>query len=120
MSNTTTKHTIRLKRAYDDVAKADGFRILVDRIWPRGVSKDKAQIDEWLKEVGPSTDLRKWFGHDPDKFDEFAHKYKDELSGSDAFKDLKSLVDDHKTVTLVYSAKDETHNQAVVLKDLLK
>lgn len=116
---TTSGTTIRLKRAYDDAAKADGFRVLVDRIWPRGVSKDKARIDEWLKDVGPSTQLRKWFGHDPEKFDEFADKYRDELSGSDAFARLKDIVAGHRTVTLVYSAKDEEHNQAVVLKDLL-
>lgn len=111
---------IRLKRAYQDADDHDGMRVLVDRMWPRGVSKDKAQIDEWLKDVAPSSDLRKWFGHDPQKFDEFSRRYADELRGSDAFDRLKTLVDDNSVVTLVFGAKDETHNQAVVLRSLLE
>lgn len=116
----SSKHQVRIKRVYDDAAKADGFRVLVDRIWPRGVTKEAAAIDEWLKEVGPSTELRKWFGHDPDKFDEFAKRYRAELKDSEALKTLRGFHREHGVLTLVFSAKDSEHNQAVVLRDLLK
>lgn len=110
---------VRIKRAYEDPASSDGYRVLVDRIWPRGVSKQEAAVDEWLKEVGPSNDLRKWFGHVPARFDDFAERYRAELADSAAFTQLREICADHKVVTLVYSAKDTEHNQAVVLAGLL-
>lgn len=115
--------TVRIKRAYEPAEASDGYRVLVDRIWPRGVSKERADVAIWLKEVGPSTALRKWFGHVPERFPEFEQRYRAELSGggaeSAAFEHLKQLVAEHPIVTLVYSAKDEQHNQAVVLQKLL-
>ncbi|WP_425308303.1 DUF488 domain-containing protein [Ammonicoccus fulvus] len=116
----SSKHEVRIKRVYDDAAKADGFRVLVDRVWPRGVTKEAAAIDEWLKEAGPSTELRKWFGHDPEKFEEFAKRYRSELNGSDAMETLRELHDEHGVLTLVFGAKDSEHNQAVVLRELLE
>ena len=98
---------------------SDGFRILVDRLWPRGIKKEKAQIDIWMKEVAPSTTLRKWFAHDPEKWPDFVSRYKKELHGSMAFQELMTLVKKHKTVTLLFSARDEAHNQAVALKKFL-
>lgn len=111
--------TVRIKRVYAPPASADGLRILVDRVWPRGVSKQKAAVDHWLKEVGPSTALRKWFGHKPERWAEFRHRYKKELAKNPAMKDLRVLAKARR-VTLVYSAHDEEHNQAVVLAELLK
>ncbi|HLQ86212.1 MAG TPA: DUF488 domain-containing protein [Salinisphaeraceae bacterium] len=114
---------IRLKRAYDDAADNDGTRILVDRVWPRGVSKEKARLDDWLKDVAPSTELRKWFGHDPDKWDEFSKRYRAELEDDDhaeAMDNLRSVYQDVGRLTLVFAAKDEEHNQAVVLKHVLQ
>lgn len=113
------KNPILIKRIYDDYDKHDGFRILVDRLWPRGVSKENAHIDEWAKEVAPSNELRQWFGHVPEKFTEFAKRYRQELESSQAFAELQQLVAKHPNVTLVYGAKDELHNQAVVLQQLL-
>lgn len=117
------KEMIKVKRVYEAAAPTDGYRVLVDRIWPRGVKKEVAAIDSWLKEVAPSTELRKWFGHDPERFDAFCQRYLAELKkkpANDAFSALQQIVKDHKTVTLVYGAKDETHNQAVVLAEELK
>jgi uncharacterized protein YeaO (DUF488 family) len=111
---------IRIKRVYDDPAKADGYRVLVDRLWPRGVKKVDLDHDEWLKEVAPSDELRKWFGHDPDRFGEFKKRYAAELKGSDALADLRRIGREHATVTLLYGAKDTEHNQAVVLRSLMK
>ena len=111
---------VAIKRVYGKPDATDGFRVLVDRLWPRGVSKEHAEVDEWLKDVGPSDDLRKWFGHVPDRFGEFATRYRAELATSEALSALKALVADHENVTLVYSAKDEEHNQAVVLRDVLQ
>lgn len=111
-----------MKRIYDEVSKEDGRRVLVDRIWPRGVSKEKAQLDEWMKELAPSSDLRKWFGHRADRFEEFKESYKKELSESaKSREDISKLSDwaDEGTVTLVYAAKDQEHNQAVVLRDYI-
>ena len=113
---------IYLKRAYDKVGEKDGKRVLVDRIWPRGKSKEELSIDHWLKDIAPSSDLRKWFDHDEDKFKEFEQKYKKELESGkqkEAFDELKELTKNH-AVTLIYGAKDTKHNQAVVLKKLLK
>lgn len=116
--------TIKLKRIYDDPSQNDGERILVDRIWPRGVSKEDAKLDEWLKEIGPSTDLRKWFNHDADKYTEFKKKYKEELKTGKQKEDLDKLKkfvhQSSGTVTLLFAAKDEDHNQAQVLKELVE
>ncbi len=109
---------ISIKRAYDAPAKADGIRVLVDRIWPRGIKKADAKIDIWLKEVAPSTKLRQWFGHDPEKWIDFRSKYLAELKENPAFIELKALSRKDK-ITLVYAARDEQHNNAVVLKNLL-
>lgn len=107
---------MRIKRVYESAADADGYRILVDRVWPRGMTKEAAHVDEWLKEAGPSTELRKWFGHVPERFDEFAERYRAELRGGEVLAHLKAVADEHDVVTLVYSAKDTDHNQAVVLR----
>lgn len=109
---------ISLKRAYEPPSESDGTRILVDRLWPRGVAKAKARIDLWLKDVAPSTELRKWFGHDPDRWADFQKKYRAELKGSAALAELRKLARQGH-VTLVYSARDELHNDAVVLKNIL-
>ena len=110
---------IKLKRAYEPKEKADGFRILVDRLWPRGIKKEDLEIDVWLKEVAPSSALRKWFNHDPEKWATFKTKYKAELKQSAMLGELKQFVKKYKKITLVYAAKNEEHNQAVVLKELL-
>src|SRR5690554_7367006 len=106
---------IRIKRAYEDAARSDGPRILVDRIWPRGVAKEDAELEAWLKGLAPSTDLRKWFGHDPEKWEEFRQRYLKELKKTEAADDLKelqSIVKEHKRITLVFAAKDTEHNNA--------
>jgi uncharacterized protein YeaO (DUF488 family) len=100
---------LRLKRAYEPAAPEDGMRILVDRLWPRGISKEKASLYEWEKEIAPSTELRQWFGHDPERWTEFQRRYRAEL------RELAKK----QTVTLVYGAHDEKHNDAVVLRDVL-
>lgn len=111
---------IILKRVYEPAEESDGCRILVDRLWPRGESKEKAAIDFWAKNAAPSNELRKWFNHDPDKWDEFQKKYREELDGNPAGVDeLKAAMKGKKMVTLLYGAKDEQHNQAVVLKQYL-
>lgn len=110
--------SVSLKRAYEPPAASDGKRILVDRLWPRGVAKAEAAIDLWLKDVAPSTELRKWFAHDPEKWPEFQKRYRAELEGSEALAELRKL-SRQGHVTLVYSAKDELHNDAVVLEKLL-
>ena len=115
---------IKLKRVYSAREKGDGFRILVDRIWPRGISKEKAQIDLWLKEIAPSTELRKFFGHLPERFPVFEEKYLEELMTDQekhlAVKQLAELCQNYPIVTLVYGAKNEQQNQAVVLKALME
>jgi uncharacterized protein YeaO (DUF488 family) len=110
---------IRLKRVYEDPSEEDGTRILVDRLWPRGLTKEKARVDLWLKEVAPSTELRKWFAHDPVKWPEFKARYKAELKhNSPQLAVLKQAITRGPT-TLLYGAKDTEHNEAVVLQDLL-
>lgn len=110
---------MRLKRVYDAPANDDGVRVLVDRVWPRGLSKEKARIDHWLKEVAPSTALRQWFGHDPARWAEFRRRYRAELAKNLAPIDtLRSLVHG-KPATLLYGARDKQHNQAVVLAEIL-
>lgn len=113
---------IRVERIYTKPADLNGYRILVDRLWPRGVSKVKARLDAWLKQVGPSDELRKWFDHDPAKFDEFKARYLVELAESPAYQEFKNIVQDQlktENVILLYGAKDQEHNQAVVLADKL-
>lgn len=111
---------IKIKRIYDDYTVDDGYRVLVDRLWPRGISKESAHIDLWLREIGPSNELRKWFAHDIQKWKEFAVKYKEELKDNTALLELKKIASNNGVVTLLYGAKDEAHNQAVVLLSLLK
>lgn len=110
-------YRFRIKRVYELPDKHDGRRILVDRLWPRGLTKEKASIDLWLKEIAPSTELRKWFDHDPGRWEEFKERYLDELkSNSEQIRLLKQELD-KGIVTLVYGAKDEEHNQAVVIQE---
>lgn len=111
---------IVIKRVYEPYSKEDGFRILVDRLWPRGLSKEKAKVDLWLKEVAPSDSLRKWFGHDPKKWEEFNRKYKEGLKEkSEEITQIKNAAKKFPKVTLVYGANDTEHNQAVVLWESL-
>ncbi|MBY7144804.1 DUF488 family protein [Virgibacillus sp. NKC19-3] len=115
---------VEIKRIYDKGStENDGVRVLVDRVWPRGISKEDAKLDHWMKEIGPSNDLRKWFGHDPDKYEAFKKKYKEELDSGkqqEALAELKEITKERdKNVTLLFAAKDEEHNQARVLKEIL-
>ncbi|WP_048190155.1 DUF488 domain-containing protein [Methanobacterium sp. SMA-27] len=111
----------KIKRAYQDPEDEDGYRILVDRLWPRGVSKEKAKFDLWMKEIAPSNELRKWFGHEPEKWGEFKNKYIDELAEKkELINQLCDMEKINKIVTMIYSAKDEKHNNAVVLLELLE
>jgi uncharacterized protein YeaO (DUF488 family) len=111
---------IKLKRAYDPVSPADGIRLLVERLWPRGLSKEKLKLDGWIREVGPTTELRKWFGHDPAKWTQFRRKYFRELeSHPETWRRIASLAR-RGTVTLVYSSHDEDHNNAVALREYLQ
>jgi uncharacterized protein YeaO (DUF488 family) len=110
---------VQIKRIYDDPAPGDGFRILVDRLWPRGVSKERAAIDLWCKDVAPSNELRMWFGHRPDRFADFTVKYIDELDRNPSTDELRKIVAANSTVTLLYGAKDETINHAVVVVNYL-
>jgi len=110
---------VKLKRAYELPAADDGTRVLVDRLWPRGVSKEHAALDQWMKDISPSTELRKWFGHDPARWEEFCRRYTEELhQNAERLSQLRSLTREGP-VTLVYSAHDEVHNDAIVLRDLL-
>ena len=112
---------VQIKRIYEPYDSSDGFRVLVDRLWPRGVSKEKAHADLWLKEIAPSNELRIWFGHEPAKWKDFEKKYRKELEGKkELMNRMKNLEKEHKKVTLLYGAKDTKHNNAVVLADLLK
>ncbi len=112
---------IKIKRAYQPADEGDGFRILVDRLWPRGVSKERAKLNLWLKDVAPSNELRKWFAHNPERWVGFQDKYREELKDKkEILKEIKDNEKEELTITLVYGAKDEDHNNAVVLRDLLK
>ena len=109
-----------MKRVYDAPSRTDGVRVLVDRLWPRGLTKERAAVDEWLKEQSPSAELRKWFGHEPDKWPDFQKRYKKELAAQkDALKSLRKMGKD-RTVTLLFGARDTEHNEAVVLKRVLE
>ena len=109
--------SIKIKRVYEAPDPSDGKRILIDRLWPRGLTKEKADVDLWLKEIAPSTELRKWFGHDPEKWEEFKKKYRAELRENNGQVQLLKDEMDKGDVTLVYGAKDEEHNDAVVIQE---
>jgi uncharacterized protein YeaO (DUF488 family) len=111
--------SIQIKRAYEEPDREDGTRILVDRLWPRGLTKEKARVDLWLKDVAPSTELRKWFAHDPTKWAEFRSRYIEELKRNSEQLSLLRQEAAKGTVTLVYGAKDQQHNEAVILQRLL-
>ena len=108
---------LKIKRVYGNPSKEDGMRILVDRLWPRGLTKEKAAIDLWLRGIAPSTELRKWFAHDPKKWNEFRKKYLQELKDNEEQVFILKKYVKNRTVTLVYGAKDEEHNEAEVLKE---
>jgi uncharacterized protein YeaO (DUF488 family) len=111
---------VRLKRVYEPAASSDGERILIDRIWPRGVTRRQAELDEWARELAPSTELRSWFAHDPDRFGEFRHRYTAELAGQqEKLRELRRRARTG-TLTLVYAARDSEHNDAVVLAEVLR
>jgi len=111
---------VRLKRAYEPAASSDGYRVLIDRLWPRGVSRERAQLDEWERELPPSTELRQWFGHEPSRFEEFRRRYIAELrSERPRIGELRRRAREG-TLTLVYSARDTEHNDAVVLAEVLR
>ena len=108
------------KRVYEEPSADDGYRVLVDRLWPRGVARADAKLDEWMQDIAPSTEVRERFGHDPAKWDEFRAAYKAELAETpERIEQLRELEQRHGTVTLLYGAKDEQHNQAVVLQEVL-
>jgi len=110
---------VKLKRAYESPAAADGTRVLIDRLWPRGISKKKAALDQWMKDIAPSNQLRKWFGHDPARWNEFRRRYAAEVhKNPHLLEQLRSVARDGP-ITLVYSARDEAHNDAIVLRDLI-
>lgn len=112
---------IKLKRVYEEASADDGWRVLVDRIWPRGLTKEKAALNDWCKDIAPSTELRKWFNHEVEKWPEFIKKYHDELDQEHA--DVLAFMDsikDHQTVSFLYAAHDDDHNNAVILKSYIK
>jgi uncharacterized protein YeaO (DUF488 family) len=111
---------IQLKRAYHAASQGDGYRLLVDRLWPRGLGKEEARIDDWMKEIAPSTELRKWFGHEPAKWAEFRRRYFAELSHRRELINMLLEIARSRPLTLVYSAKDEEHNNAVALREYLE
>ncbi len=113
----STTDQVRIKRAYEPADDGDGYRVLVDRLWARGVSKEKAHLDAWMKEIAPSTELRRWFGHDPARWDEFERRYRVELAEPERSHLVEALAEraTHGPVTLIYGARDTAHNEAVVL-----
>ena len=117
----TAKHTIQTKRVYEDPAPDDGHRVLVDRLWPRGVSKERAHLDAWLRDLAPSTELRRWFGHDPERWAEFQKRYHKELATPERQAALQTLADfaAEGSLTLLYAARDTEHNEALVLAGVL-
>jgi uncharacterized protein YeaO (DUF488 family) len=110
---------VKIKRVYEPISREDGRRILVDRLWPRGMRKDKAHLDEWVKDIAPSDELRKWFAHDPEKWPEFKKRYKSELRQKRDLIDHLREEADEDTVTLLFAAKDAQHNNAVVLQEII-
>ncbi len=113
---------LKIKRAYEQAEPSDGRRILIDRLWPRGVSKEEGRIDVWLKDLAPSTELREWFGHDPGKWEEFKKRYRRELGAPDKTRLIEDVAQHakHNDITLIYSAKDTEHSDAMVLEDLIE
>jgi uncharacterized protein YeaO (DUF488 family) len=119
MKNKIPTGNVKLKRAYEPPAADDGTRILIDRLWPRGITKERAAIDQWMKDISPSTELRKWFGHDPARWDELRRRYAQEVrQNADLIDQLRSFAR-QGAITLVYSARDEKHNDAVELRELI-
>src|SRR5262245_32816378 len=111
---------VRIKRVYDPFAPSDGYRVLIDRLWPRGITKEQAHLDEWARELAPSSELRRWFGHDPARFEEFRRRYDAELAAHlEKLRELRSRAE-AGTLTLVYAARDTEHNDAVVVAELLR
>ncbi len=119
MRHGKAERQIRIKRTYEPPSARDGARVLVDRIWPRGLKKSDAAISRWLKEIAPSTALRTWFGHDPARWEEFRRRYQAELEGKGALLEELREMATERPLTLLYSARDEAHNQAVVLREML-
>jgi uncharacterized protein YeaO (DUF488 family) len=111
---------VKIKRVYEEPAPQDGVRLLVDRLWPRGLSKERARLERWLKEIAPSEELRRWFGHDPAKWQEFRLRYREELSAQRELVDELRKLAAEETVTLLFAAHDEERNNAVVLKELIE
>ncbi|MGH9790706.1 MAG: DUF488 domain-containing protein [Candidatus Acidiferrales bacterium] len=111
---------IAVKRVYERAEPGDGYRVLVDRLWPRGLTRKKAAIDLWLREVAPSNELRRWFAHDPAKWPAFRRKYRDELRGSQELRQLRDLTTQHRRLTLLYGSKERRYNNAVALTAMLK
>ena len=111
----------KIRRIYEESKRDDGYRILVDRLWPRGLSKEKAKVDLWMKEIAPSNELRKWFSHDPGKWDDFKKKYKRELEDQEELLDrIREIEREKGIITLLYSAKEQKYNKAVALDDFLR
>jgi len=111
--------SVKSKRVYDAAEAGDGYRVLIDRMWPRGVSRQRAQLDEWARELAPSSELRKWFHHDPERFDEFRSRYREELRERRPLLEELRRRERDGPVTLLYAARDREHNDAVVLEELL-
>jgi uncharacterized protein YeaO (DUF488 family) len=122
MSNLGNKRPmISIRRAYEEPSKDDGYRILVDRLWPRGRSKESLKLDQWARELAPTDELRKWFGHDPQHWEVFQQRYRSELAETEKLQQMQLLLADAtgRPITLIYGAKDEQHNQAVVLREVM-
>jgi uncharacterized protein YeaO (DUF488 family) len=114
---------IQIKRVYDPAAPSDGYRILIDRLWPRGLTRESAAVDEWMREVAPSAELRRWFGHEPERWAEFRKRYREELQhepAAAALTHLREIAAHQRVTTLLYGAKDEAHNNAAVLLEILE
>ena len=111
--------SVRVKRVHDEALSGDGLRVLVDRLWPRGLSKERAEVSRWLKEAGPSTELRKWFDHDPDRWEEFKRRYRVELEQGDMLKTLVELVR-RRRVTLLFGSREQRFNNAMALKGFIE
>ena len=111
---------IKLKRAYEAAAEEDGFRVLVERLWPRGLTKERARIDLWLKDIAPSPELRKWYGHETEKWEQFRQRYRKELSARKDLVDMLKQKSGERTVTFVFAARDERHNSAAALKEFIE
>ena len=119
MARAARRLNVKLKRVYESPSRADGVRVLVDRLWPRGLTKEAAAADRWLRDLAPSSELRRWFGHDPERWAEFRRRYARELGArSEQLDELRSLARKRR-ITLLFAARDETHNDAVVLRELL-